>query len=179
MPIGWRLMRAYAVAESTDVRCKRDADQVGIVAAVHGIEYNFAPRLGFIHSVDRSGTVIYDFGLGRTVTDSFIAKQVQLNAAAARSPDAVAIALRFAAIKFGCILILTGSQEFQRLAVETTVRERLSIKFADPALESYRNEFAAMQHSMQGNEAARNKLLTIADLSEEDSSCEPDRLRPT
>lgn len=55
------------------------------------------------------------------MTDSAISKQVQLNDAAASSPDAIATALAFAITKFGNTLTITGTPEFQRLVVETAV----------------------------------------------------------
>lgn len=139
------LARKYGIDESTDVLRVREADQLKIVAAIHGKEYRPAPRMNFTHQVQRNGTVVYDFGQGRKVTDSAISKQVQLNDAAAHSPEAIATALTFATTKFGNTLTLTGSPEFQRLAVETAVLKHLGIKFADPALEAYRAKFAAEQ----------------------------------
>jgi len=129
--------------EATDALCKREADQLKIVATITGAEYRFALRINYSFSVGRNGTVVYDFGQGRTIADSSIAKQVLLNAAAASDPEAIAIALRFATSKFGNTLTLTGSKEFQLLAVETAVRNGLFIKFADPALEQYRKDISA------------------------------------
>lgn len=137
------LARKYGVDESNDVLRKREAEQLVIVAAVTGREYRPAQRMNFTHSIERNGTVVYDFGQGRRVTDSAVSKQVQLNDAAASSPEAIATAMRFAATKFGNTLTLTGSPEFQRLAVETAVRNRLNINFADPELQAYRQEFEA------------------------------------
>jgi hypothetical protein len=137
------LARKYGVDASTDVLCKRQADKLRILAAVGGQEYRPAPRMSFSHKIERNGTVIYDFGGGRTVTDSAVARQVQINDAAAHSPAVIATALSFAATKFGNTLSLTGSAEFQRLAVETAVRSGLNINFKDPALQAYKQEFAA------------------------------------
>lgn len=137
------LARKYGVEESTEILCMREAGQLKIVAMVSGQEYRPAPRLAFTHTVARNGTVIYDFGGGRTVTDSAISKQVQLNDTAARSPEAIATALRFATAKFGNTLTVTGSLEFQRLVVETAVRNGMNIFFHDPALQAYKQEFTA------------------------------------
>ena len=141
------LARRYGWEEATDVLRQREADQLKIVAAVQGQEDRPAPRLQITHQVERNGTVIYDFGNGRKVIDSAISKQVQLNAAAAHSPQAIATALRFATTKFGNTLSLTGTIEFQRLAVETAVSQRLGIKFADPELEAYRAQLDAQQRT--------------------------------
>lgn len=139
------LARRYGEKEATAVSRQREADQLQIVAAVHGKERRPTRPLKFTHQVQRNGTVVFDLGAGRRVTDSAIAKQVQLNDAAAHSPEVIATALRFAASKFGNTLSLTGTQEFQRLAVETAVRNRLSVTFADPALEAHRQAFAAQE----------------------------------
>lgn len=139
------LARKYGVDEATDVLRKREADQLKIVAIITGKEYRPSYRLNFTHHVERNGSVVFNLGQGRSITDSAIAKQVQLNAAAANSPEAIATALSFATTRFGNTLTLTGSQEFQRLTVETAVLKGLGIRFADPALEAYRGKFAAEQ----------------------------------
>ena len=141
------LARRYGWEEATDVLRQREADQLKIVAAVQGQEDLPAPRLQITHQVERNGTVIYDFGNGRKIIDSAISKQVQLNAVAAHSPEAIATALRFATTKFGNTLSLTGTTEFQRLAVETAVSQRLGIEFADPELEAYRAQLEAQQRT--------------------------------
>ena len=143
------LARRYGWEEATDVLRQREVDQLKIVAAVQGQEDLPAPRLQITHQVERNGTVIYDFGNGRKIIDSAISKQVQLNAAAAHSPQAIATALRFATTKFGNTLSLTGTTEFQRLAVETAVSQRLGIKFADPELEAYRAQLDAQLDAQQ------------------------------
>lgn len=143
------LARKYGIEESTDVLRQREADQLKIVAVVRGQEYRPAIRLPATHQVKRNGTVVYDLGSNRTITDSAISKQVQLNGAAANSPEAVAVALRFSMSKFGSTLTLTGSPQFQRMAVEISVRNGLPIKFADPALDAYRAKLVADQTRTQ------------------------------
>lgn len=159
------LARRYGWEEATDVLRQREVDQLKIVAAVQGQEDRPAPRLQITHQVERNGTVIYDFGNGRKIIDSAISKQVQLNAAAAHSPQAIATALRFATTKFGNTLILTGTTEFQRLAVETAVSQRLGIKFADPELEAYRAQLDAQQRTAArlGASETRSKSLNRPD----------------
>jgi hypothetical protein len=141
-----QLARKYGVDESTVVSRQREVHQLRIVATVTGHSYQYAQRLSFSHRIERSGTVVFNLGHGRTITDSAISKQVQLNAIAANDPEAIAIALRFATTKFGNNLTLTGSDEFQRLAVETSVRKGLNVDFKDPALQTYKQEFAALIH---------------------------------
>jgi hypothetical protein len=137
------LARRYGVEGSTEVLRHRESDSLRSVAAVSGKEYRPTARLRFSFRVGRNGTVVFDLGEGRKLTDSAVAKQVQLNSAAANSPEAIATALSFAASKFGSTLTLSGSQEFQRLAVETAVRRGLRIDFTDPALQAYKQELAA------------------------------------
>jgi hypothetical protein len=137
------LARRYGREESTEVFRHREVEHLKIVAALSGQEYRSGPRLNFTHRVERNGTVVFDLGQGRTLTDSAIARQVQLNDAAANSPEAIATALGFAATKFGNTLSLTGSPAFQRLAVETAVRRGLNIQFKDTALQAYKQELAA------------------------------------
>jgi len=140
-------VQSFGTQEATEVLRQREVEQLKIVAAVSGQASRPAPRLNFAHQVQRNGTVVYDFGLGRKVTDSSIARQVQLNAAAAESPETIGTALAFAASRFGQTLTLTGSAQFQRLAVETAVLQRLAVKFEDPGLEAYRLKCEAQQRT--------------------------------
>jgi hypothetical protein len=135
----------YGQEESTEVSRKRESDKLGMVATLSGHESKYTTRLPFTHRIERTGTVVFNLGQGRVITDSAISKQVQLNKIAESNPEAIATALRFATSKFGSTLTLNGSQEFQRLAVETSVLKGLGIKFADPALEAYREKFVADQ----------------------------------
>lgn len=151
------LAQRYGADEATGVSRKREADQLQIVATVTGDQNKPAQRLQFTHRIERSGTVIFDLGRGRTVTDNFAARQIQLNTTAANDPESIETALRFATEKFGNKLTLTGSAEFQRLAVETSVRKGLGIKFADPALEAYREKFAAEQRPVFAKKTVTTK----------------------
>lgn len=143
--IALELARKYGVDEATNVSREREAGQLQIRAAVSGHDYRPAPRMSFTHRIERSGTVVYNLGNGRIVTDSATSKQIQLNGVAANDPAAIATSLRFASSKFGNTLTLTGSPEFQKLAVEVAARERLGIRFADPTLEAYREKLLSEQ----------------------------------
>lgn len=143
--IALRLARDYGYKTATDVRREREAKELKICAAIAGDEYRPTQRLPFTHRIEPSGSVVYHLGGARQITDSALSKRVELNDAAAHDPESVATALRFAALKFGPVLTLTGPDEFQRLAVETAVRERLAIKFTDPELEAYREQLLARQ----------------------------------
>lgn len=149
-----QLARKYGMDETTKVSREREVGYLRIKAAIAGKEYLPAPRLPFTHHIEPSGTVVYELGHDRQIVDSALARRIQLNDVAALDPEAIETALRFATLKFGSTLTLTGPAEFQKLAVETAVRERLGIKFADPALEAYRLKLIEQQHSFSTH---RNK----------------------
>lgn len=154
------LARKYSAGEATDVLREREAERFKVVAAVTGMQDITAPRLTFLHRIERSGTVIFDLGRGRKLIDSVIANQIQLNHAAAVDPATVETSLRFAASKFGNKLVLTGPAEFQKLAVETAVSKGLGVTFIDPALDAYREKLEAegkTPHFIQPNKAQATK----------------------
>jgi hypothetical protein len=139
-PAALELARKYGIEVSTLVSRQREEEQLRIVARVSGLKNLSATRLRFPYQVQSSGTVVFDLGDGRAITDNATARQVQLNDLAAHSPEAVETALRFSASKFGNTLTLTGSQEFQRHAVEIVVSKGMNISFYDPQLEAYKNQ---------------------------------------
>jgi len=140
-----QLARKYGMDEATKVSRASEEGQLSIRAVIAGNEYLPASRLPFSHHIESSGSVVYQLGGNRQIVDSAVARQIQLNDAAAHDSDAINTALRFAVLKFGTTLTLTGPAEFQKLAVETSVRERLGIKFTDPALEAYRLKLVEQQ----------------------------------
>jgi hypothetical protein len=138
--IALALTRQYGADEMTLVLHIEEAQSLHLVASISGQgDEQLRPPI-VQHRVERNGTVVFDLGRGCIVTDSAFSKQIQLNDIAASDPAAIATSLRFAVARFGNTLTLTGSAEFQKLAVETAVRNGLNIKFADPALEQYRHE---------------------------------------
>lgn len=149
-----QLARKYGMDEATKVSREREDVYLRMKAAISGKEYQPARRLPFLHHIEPSGTVVYELGRDRQIVDSAVERRIQLNDVAALDPEAIETALRFATLKFGATLTLTGSTDFQKLAVETSVRERLGAKFADPALEAYRLKLIEQQHSFSTH---RNK----------------------
>lgn len=139
------LAQRYGADAATSVLQTREADALKIVAGVAGQQNRIVPRLTIQHRIERSGTVVYDLGAGRKVTDSALARQIQLNAASATDRNAIEISLRLATAKFGQKLTLTGPADFQKLAVEVAVQQRLGVRFADPALEAYREKLMLAQ----------------------------------
>ena len=132
------LARKYAAEKSTKILFEREELALQIVGKVSGNEYRAAPRLPLMHRVTWLGSVVYDLGHGYKITDKISPNQIQLNDLASCDPESIETSLRFAAAKFGGTLTLTGSRDFQLLAVQTSVSKGLGVKFADPALEQYR-----------------------------------------
>jgi len=143
------LAQKYGEKDATSVLIQREADQLKIVATASGVEDYPAPRLRIEHQILRNGTVVFNLGRGRVITDSRTARQIQLNTEAANSPESIETALRFATSKFGRNLTLSGSPEFQKFAVETAVTKGLGIRFVDPALDAYREKLEAERHTSQ------------------------------
>gem|GEM_PF-5048465 len=154
------LAQKYGAQDATKVARQHEADHLQIVAAVTGYENKSAQRtrLNFTHRVERNGTVIFDLGRGRVLTDSAISRQVQLNNMAANSPEAISTALQFASARFGRMLTLYGTQEFQRLAVETAVNKGLGVKFADPILDAYREKLLLDKQQIASNHRKQQSL---------------------
>lgn len=150
------LARKFGEYYATDVLKFREAEKLKLIAAIRGDELLAAQRLKYSHHVENNGTVVYDFGNGRLITDSAIVKSVQLNASAAASDQAVLIALQFATKKFGSTLTLTGSAEFQKFAIEVAVKNNLNIKFTDPASEKYRLDLREHQINSYKRKASEN-----------------------
>lgn len=134
------LARRYGTDETTLVSLQSESLKLKNIAAITGKSYRDVPRLKFGHQIHHNGTVVFDLGLGKTITDSAQSKKIHLNETAARDADSIAVALRFAASKFGPTLTLTGSDEFKRLAVETAARTGIKVQFTEPALQSYHKE---------------------------------------
>lgn len=151
------LVKRYGADEATRVSRQAEIVRLKNVASLSGLKNNPSIRLQIKHRIERNGTVVFDLGRGRSITDSATAKQIQLNSAAANDPIAIEIALRFAASRFGKTLTLTGSQDFQRLAVETAVRKGLNIAFSDPNLEQYKLQFATTINHKFTQEKANDK----------------------
>ena len=154
------LAQKYGAREVTKVARQREADHLQIVAAVTGHENKPAPRIKFTHHVEGNGTVIFNLGQGRVLTDSAISRQVQLNKLAANSPEAIATALQFASAKFGKTLTLYGPPEFQRLAVETAVNKGLWVRFSDPSLDAYREKLLQEKQQNSFNHKRQHPPLT-------------------
>lgn len=155
------LARKYAADKSTKTLAEREETSLLIVANVSGNAYKVAPRLPIKHHVTWLGSVVYDLGNGHTITDKASPNKILLNNLAANDPASIETSLRFAAKKFGGTLTLTGSREFQRLAVETSVNKGLGVKFIDPDLEKYRITLIEQQKEQHNARTVRNESRSI------------------
>lgn len=147
-PVAIGLMRKFGSNYATDVARDYERKKLRISATFSGQEYKPAYLLKFAYKVESNGTIVYELGNGRVLTDSAISKQVQLNHLAAIDPDAVETALRYASLKLGNRLVLHGSQEFKKLAVAISVNKGLPIVFEDPALEKYHQQLKQQRYQL-------------------------------
>jgi hypothetical protein len=139
------LIRKLSFDQTTEVTRERERNKLKITATFSGYDYRATPLMQFSYRVAHNGTIVYDFGRGRIISDSAISRKIQLNTIAANDPMAIETALRYAMLKFGNRLVLTGPAEFQRLAVEIAVNKGLKITFDDPALEEYRHKLISQR----------------------------------
>jgi hypothetical protein len=166
-----------------------EREKFNIVASISGLQNNFVLNIPIRYQIENNGTLIFDLGGGRVVTDSAISKQIQLNQVAACDPEAIETSLRFAKSRFGNTLTLTGTDQFKRMAVEIAVRRGLFITFSDPSLEQYKMEFSekifnpniakeksnvrsAEQNTNQGNSPPDGRD-SLYQMSERDLDSEP------
>lgn len=149
-------LRRYGEEAATALIKEQEATQLRIRAAFSGNQLNPVTRLPFSHHIQPSGTVVYQMGGNRQISDSAISHRIELNDVAANDREAIATALRFSTLRFGQDLVLTGSDEFKMLAVEISVNERMGVRFTDPALEAYSNKLLEQQSAMRGKQYASN-----------------------
>lgn len=139
------LIRKLSFDQTTEVAREQERSKLKVSATISGYEYRATPLMRFSYRVEPNGTIVYDFGRGRVITDSAISRKIQLNPIAANDPMAIETALRYAMLKFGNRLVLTGPADFQRLAVEIAVNKGMRITFDDPALEEYRHKLISQR----------------------------------
>lgn len=97
------------------------------------------------HSTDSRHHITYKFN-GK---DVFRDEGRTIQVLDVKSNQGIAAALVTAQQKFGNVLTLTGSPEFQRNAVAVAVAHGLSCKFADPALDKLREQFQAQKYQVE------------------------------
>lgn len=136
--IALNLLRKIESENATDVTRTRHKGMIQSTLSFSGYEWKATSLLQFKYRVDLNGNINYYLGRDRQITDSAITRGVHLNKIAASDPETVEVALRYALLKFGNKLKLTGPIEFQRLVVEVAVKNGLRATFEDHALEEYR-----------------------------------------
>ena len=151
-----RLLRKMGAENSTDVARERHERMLQVSLSISGTEWNAIPLLQFKYKVGQSGDIEYDLGGNRKIIDSAVTRRIHLNVIAANDPKTVEIALRYAMLKFGNKLSLTGPIEFQRLVVDVAVRNGLRVSFTDPGLEEYRMQLLANQYQNCGQITKEN-----------------------
>lgn len=67
-----------------------------------------------------------------------------------QSDQAITAGLLLASQKFGGTLMLTGSPEFQRRAVEIAVQQNMQVRFLDPAAEHFRQQLIQRKEQSNG-----------------------------
>lgn len=75
---------------------------------------------------------------------------------------AIAAGLMLASQKFGQDLTLSGSPEFQKLAVETAVKQGLGVTFKDAKLERYRSALIAERQAEKEQKSASREAQNQA-----------------
>ncbi len=104
---------------------------------------------GITWKADRkTGDVLYQLNGKDALKDT--GRQVAV--LAQQDEQTIAAGLLLAAQKFGSNLTLTGSPEFQKLAIETAVKNGLLVTFADPANEKYRQALVEQQKAKAGRQ---------------------------
>jgi hypothetical protein len=132
--------RQYALAEATSLIEQEEAEQRPASGAIGPDDDRIRirhPILDLRRTVLRNGSVIYDLGGGRVLTDT-AQGLIKLSAPAAFDREAVGAGLLLAQKRFGSKLTLHGSLEFQKFAVATAVAQNMGVVFADPKVEAYR-----------------------------------------
>ncbi len=108
------------------------------------MESNHAPIRRLDYTVNQAGHVTYRMAGREALRD-----EGNRVAVLQENRDTILTAVLLAKEKFGGTLTLTGSDEFKRQVVETVVRERVTVQFADPQLEQLRQQLAAAEQAKQ------------------------------
>jgi hypothetical protein len=144
----WReqpLIVSEAVRPLIDQRIERDRQPPALVQTLQSLSY----------TIDKRGHVTYQ-SAGRDVfrDEGRIIQVLDL-----KSDRGIAAALATAQAKFGNVLTLTGSPEFQQNAVAVAVANGLTCRFADPALDAMRDRMQGERY--QAARAAAAERATV------------------
>lgn len=150
---GWQYQdaRKRAVAEKA---AAEEAEQGAMAGGAR--QEDVAPgeiTTGIRWMVDRAtGDVTYHSAGGRVLLRD---TGRQVSVLDQQSDQAITAGLLLASQKFGGKLTLTGSEAFQRRAVELAVQQNMQVRFLDPAAEQYRLQLIRHQEQGNGNERTR------------------------
>ncbi|TDK61215.1 TraI/MobA(P) family conjugative relaxase [Sapientia aquatica] len=159
--IALETLRGHSAKHSTNVSRESEWAELKIISTFAGNNEHPIRRLPIKHLVLDNGTVVYDLGENRSILDSAIAKQIQLNSAAANDVDSVEIALRFSISKFGHEISLSGPQSFQNMVVEIAVRNGLTVNFTDPVLEKLRTDLSMKKNPIKPQRETHHHVKRI------------------
>lgn len=114
------------------------------------------------HSTDSRQHITYQFA-GK---DIFRDEGRTIQILDLKSDRGIAAALATAQQKFGNVLTLTGSSEFQKNAVAVAVAHGLTCRFSDPALDTLREQLQAEKYQSERTAAAADRAADLAKLAE-------------
>lgn len=114
------------------------------------------------HSTDSRQHITYQFA-GK---DIFRDEGRTIQILDLKSDRGIAAALVTAQQKFGNVLTLTGSSEFQQNAVAVAVENGLTCRFSDPALDTLREQLQAEKYQSEHTAAAADRAADLAKLAE-------------
>lgn len=137
------LIVSQVVRSPLDQRIERDRQPSALVQMLKSLS----------HTIDKRGHVTYQ-SAGRDVfrDEGRIIQVLDL-----KSDSGIAAALATAQQKFGPVLTLTGSPEFQQNAVAVAIQHGLTCRFADPVLEAMRGKMVEEQR--EAARAAQAKVM--------------------
>jgi hypothetical protein len=134
----WReqpLIVSEAVRSSTAQRIERDRQPSALVQTLKALS----------HKIDKRGHITYQSAGHEVFRDEGRIIQVL----DLKSDNGIAAALATAQAKFGNVLTLTGSPEFQQNAVAVAVAHGLTCKFTDPALDALRDRLQVEKYAAE------------------------------
>ncbi|MET3122298.1 hypothetical protein AAKU67_001892 [Oxalobacteraceae bacterium GrIS 2.11] len=134
------VFREICELESTSVLITDEVKTLIATSSLSGPKKFQLSSIQIKHHIESNGTIVFDLGNGRSISDSTISNRILLNHEAQIDPDSIEIALAFAVSRFGPRLELTGSSEFQKLAVEIAFQRGIYVEFIDPRLDEYQRK---------------------------------------
>lgn len=168
-------VRRYAAGEETDLIRKQEEERRRAAAAITMAEQENRirmahPVLNLTRTVHRNGSVDYDMGNGRVLTDTAEGK-IKLSEQAVKDAASVEAGLMLAQKRFGSTLELNGPDEFKRFAVQTAVDRNIRVTFTDPKMEAYRVQLA--EEKAREREQAKERSRRVDTVENTPARTEP------